>query len=264
MNLLHRLGPPQVWLDIEMMKGSTIESMADAVECAAAVCYCISSGYKESTSERSTTTVVHAFTILLGYYSCLCTCVCCGWWNLARCAPVSGTDCRMEAQYAHQQQKDVSVHKDRYFRHSALSARATADPLTMRVQFIRHFKSCMTNISIYFVRAYVGLSSSAPAQSGVYCHMHVADGAADGGGGLPGKRYLPANSPARQLDLTIQFYPSLLSVPHPIYYVAGWLGMLLGVRLWYAFYGAALESDSAFAAKLEELCRELGERGHQA
>jgi hypothetical protein len=41
----------------------------------------------------------------------------------------------------------------------------------------------------------------------------------------------------------------------------GWLGMLLGVRLWYGFYGPALESDSAFAAKVEELCRELGDRG---
>ena len=41
----------------------------------------------------------------------------------------------------------------------------------------------------------------------------------------------------------------------------GWLGMLVGVRLWYGFYGATLESDEAFEGKIEELCRELGERG---
>ena len=26
----------------------------------------------------------------------------------------------------------------------------------------------------------------------------------------------------------------------------GWLGMLLGVRLWYGFYGIVLDSDTAF------------------
>eukprot|EP01047_Picozoa_sp_COSAG01_P022601 COSAG01_NODE_1347_length_10632_cov_29.175370_3_plen_2601_part_00 len=41
----------------------------------------------------------------------------------------------------------------------------------------------------------------------------------------------------------------------------GWLGMLLGVRLWYGFYGSTLSSTSAFEGKVEELCRELGERG---
>eukprot|EP01048_Picozoa_sp_COSAG05_P038492 COSAG05_NODE_18573_length_306_cov_0.985507_1_plen_30_part_10 len=30
--------------------------------------------------------------------------------------------------------------------------------------------------------------------------------------------------------------------------------MLLGVRLWYGFYGATLESDEAFEGKVEELC----------
>ncbi len=43
----------------------------------------------------------------------------------------------------------------------------------------------------------------------------------------------------------------------------GWLGMLLGVRLWYGFYGAVLEDDKAFESKLMELCRELGERGKE-
>ena len=40
----------------------------------------------------------------------------------------------------------------------------------------------------------------------------------------------------------------------------GWLGMLLGVRLWYGLYGMVLESDQAFEGKIEELSRELGER----
>ena len=45
------------------------------------------------------------------------------------------------------------------------------------------------------------------------------------------------------------------------YTAKGWLGMLLGVRLYYQFYGVVLESEAAFEAKVEELCRELGERG---
>jgi len=45
------------------------------------------------------------------------------------------------------------------------------------------------------------------------------------------------------------------------YSAKGWLGMLLGVRLYYAFYGPVLDGERAFEAKVEELCRELGERG---
>jgi hypothetical protein len=37
--------------------------------------------------------------------------------------------------------------------------------------------------------------------------------------------------------------------------------MLLGVRLWYGFYGPMLESEGAFEGKVDELCRELGEKG---
>ena len=44
----------------------------------------------------------------------------------------------------------------------------------------------------------------------------------------------------------------------------GWLGMLLGVRLWYGFCGPVLESEGAFESKMEELCRELGDRGLSA
>ena len=45
------------------------------------------------------------------------------------------------------------------------------------------------------------------------------------------------------------------------YRAKGWLGMLLGVRLYYQFCGSVLDSESAFEAKVDELCRELGERG---
>eukprot|EP01047_Picozoa_sp_COSAG01_P025923 COSAG01_NODE_1653_length_9619_cov_43.055573_3_plen_686_part_00 len=41
----------------------------------------------------------------------------------------------------------------------------------------------------------------------------------------------------------------------------GWLGMLLGVRLWYGFFGTTLASAEAFEGKVGELCRELGDRG---
>ena len=45
------------------------------------------------------------------------------------------------------------------------------------------------------------------------------------------------------------------------YRAKGWLGMLLGVRLYYKFCGVVLESEAAFEAEVEELCRELGQRG---
>ena len=45
------------------------------------------------------------------------------------------------------------------------------------------------------------------------------------------------------------------------YRAKGWLAMILGMRLWYGFYGATLESVDAFEDKVNELCRELGERG---
>ena len=45
------------------------------------------------------------------------------------------------------------------------------------------------------------------------------------------------------------------------YSANGWLGMMLGVRLWYGLYGTVLENESAFEGKVEELCRELGSRG---
>ena len=41
------------------------------------------------------------------------------------------------------------------------------------------------------------------------------------------------------------------------YKPAGWLGMLLGVRLWYGFFGSVVASEAAFEQKMGELCREL-------
>eukprot|EP01050_Picozoa_sp_SAG11_P019698 SAG11_NODE_3182_length_2626_cov_1.994460_1_plen_875_part_11 len=45
------------------------------------------------------------------------------------------------------------------------------------------------------------------------------------------------------------------------YQADGWLGFMIGTRLWYGFYGAVLSTESLFEVKMSELCRELGERG---
>ena len=45
------------------------------------------------------------------------------------------------------------------------------------------------------------------------------------------------------------------------YSANGWLGMMLGVRMWYGFFGTTLATEGTFEAKMEELCRELGARG---
>jgi hypothetical protein len=48
------------------------------------------------------------------------------------------------------------------------------------------------------------------------------------------------------------------------YQADGWLGMLIGTRMWYGFYGASASDAGLFEGKVEELCRELGERGRTA
>jgi hypothetical protein len=45
------------------------------------------------------------------------------------------------------------------------------------------------------------------------------------------------------------------------YQADGWLGMLMGTRMWYGFYGGTVTDSGLFEGKVEELCRELGERG---
>ena len=45
------------------------------------------------------------------------------------------------------------------------------------------------------------------------------------------------------------------------YEADGWLGLLLGTSLWYALYGEALASESAFDGRMDALSREIGSRG---
>ena len=47
------------------------------------------------------------------------------------------------------------------------------------------------------------------------------------------------------------------------YEADGWLGLLLGTSLWYAFYGSTLSSESAFESHVDSLARELGDRGRR-
>ena len=47
------------------------------------------------------------------------------------------------------------------------------------------------------------------------------------------------------------------------YRADGWLGMLIGTRMWYGFFGSVLSDDALFDGKVSELCRDLGERGRQ-
>ena len=45
------------------------------------------------------------------------------------------------------------------------------------------------------------------------------------------------------------------------YEADGWLGLLLGTSVWYAMYGEALASETAFEDRMAALSRELGSRG---
>jgi hypothetical protein len=40
-----------------------------------------------------------------------------------------------------------------------------------------------------------------------------------------------------------------------------WLGIILGTRLWYGFYGATLDDEQSFEGKVDELTREVGKLG---
>ena len=48
------------------------------------------------------------------------------------------------------------------------------------------------------------------------------------------------------------------------YQAKGWLGLMLGTRLWYAFYGCEEEDDSAFERRVDPVVREIGDRGRPA
>ena len=41
----------------------------------------------------------------------------------------------------------------------------------------------------------------------------------------------------------------------------GWLGLIMGTRLYYAFFEKELEEESAFEARVDSLVREVGDRG---
>ena len=42
------------------------------------------------------------------------------------------------------------------------------------------------------------------------------------------------------------------------YEADGWLGLMLGTSMWYAFYGETLSSESAFETRMASLSREIG------
>lgn len=48
------------------------------------------------------------------------------------------------------------------------------------------------------------------------------------------------------------------------YRPTGWLGLILGARLWYPFYDSAVETDAAFTQQIKLVQREIGERGRAA
>jgi hypothetical protein len=45
------------------------------------------------------------------------------------------------------------------------------------------------------------------------------------------------------------------------YEADGWLGLLLGTSMWYALYGETIANETAFEARMDALCREIGHRG---
>eukprot|EP01045_Picozoa_sp_COSAG04_P059954 COSAG04_NODE_30000_length_265_cov_0.746988_1_plen_74_part_10 len=45
------------------------------------------------------------------------------------------------------------------------------------------------------------------------------------------------------------------------YRANGWLGLILGTRMYYDFHGAESDDDAAFEKRMDGLCREIGGRG---
>ena len=45
------------------------------------------------------------------------------------------------------------------------------------------------------------------------------------------------------------------------YRPTGWLGLILGTRLWYPFYGFAIETDAGFTQQMDTVVRDIGDRG---
>jgi hypothetical protein len=47
----------------------------------------------------------------------------------------------------------------------------------------------------------------------------------------------------------------------PNFKANGWLGLILGTRLWYAFWDADQDDDAAFEKRIDGVCKEIGGRG---
>ena len=82
-----------------------------------------------------------------------------------------------------------------------------------------------------------------------------------GDGGLPSNNFMPCCVQDMCLLKSVWSDRKPPLMMEKGYRAKGWLGMLLGVRLYYKFCGAVLDSDGTFDGKIEELCRELGQRG---
>eukprot|EP01048_Picozoa_sp_COSAG05_P035009 COSAG05_NODE_14963_length_382_cov_0.678445_1_plen_59_part_01 len=41
----------------------------------------------------------------------------------------------------------------------------------------------------------------------------------------------------------------------------GWLGLLLGSRLWYSLWDADQDDDATFSSRIQPIIREIGDRG---
>ena len=51
---------------------------------------------------------------------------------------------------------------------------------------------------------------------------------------------------------------------HKDYSPKGWLGLIMGTRLWYQFWDAESDDDAAFERRLDAVVREIGDRGKLA
>eukprot|EP01046_Picozoa_sp_COSAG06_P069348 COSAG06_NODE_18874_length_864_cov_1.048366_1_plen_126_part_10 len=45
------------------------------------------------------------------------------------------------------------------------------------------------------------------------------------------------------------------------YRATGWLGLILGTKLWYEFYPAAVDTQAKFDRQIDSLVRAIGDRG---
>lgn len=73
------------------------------------------------------------------------------------------------------------------------------------------------------------------------------------------------DSPPCRLEANYAFQLNKRMVPLMLtdnYKPKGWLGIMLGTRLWYGFFGDVLTEEATFNAKMDALCRELGPPYH--